>query len=267
MVNRSLHTTPGEIIHSTTVLFIIVNCMRGVNILTFAASSCTYLSTFTSWQMYDREGLAKPSNLDHSKVTRYNFAFFQTNADGDIWGTDDYADPIVLYGEIDWNWLPGQPSSYCSWTKPGQPPYCQGHRYETGLIYQAHKASVEVYISIGGWTLSNTFSSLAKSSTARKQFAQNCVMLIETYDIDGIDIDWEYPGYAEHMGTPADTQNYSLLLQEIRNALGELGRRKGRVYGLTAALPCSPDLMNNIEIGEVSYILTELNLMTYDFYG
>lgn len=69
------------------------------------------------------------------------------------------------------------------------------------------------------------------------------------------------------MGTPADTQNYSLLLQEIRNALGELGRRKGRVYGLTAALPCSPDLMNNIEIGEVSYILTELNLMTYDFYG
>jgi hypothetical protein len=53
--------------------------------------------------MYDREGLAKPSNLDHSKVTRYNFAFFQTNKNGDIWGTDDYADPIVLYGEINWN--------------------------------------------------------------------------------------------------------------------------------------------------------------------
>ena len=58
--------------------------------------------------MYDRNNLAKPTNLDHSKVTRYNFAFFQTNAIGDIWGTDDYADPILLYGEMDWSWVAGQ---------------------------------------------------------------------------------------------------------------------------------------------------------------
>ena len=217
--------------------------------------------------MYDRSNLAKPSNLDHSKVTRYNFAFFQTNRNGDIWGTDGYTDSKALYGEVNWNLLPGQGGTYCTWVSAGQPPLCQGHRYETGLIYQAHKAGVEVYISIGGWTLSNTFPAMAKSLTSRKTFAANCVKLIETYDIDGIDIDWEYPGYADHMGTPEDKQNFTLLLQEIRNALDALGSKKGRVYGLTAALPCGPNHMDNIEIGAVSKILTELNLMTYDMYG
>jgi chitinase len=108
---------------------------------------------------------------------------------------------------------------------------------------------------------------MAKSPTSRANFAANCVKLIETYDFDGIDIDWEYPGYAEHNGTPEDTQNYSLLLQEIRTALDALGKKNGRVYGLTAALPCGPDLVDNIQIDVVSKILSELNLMTYDFYG
>jgi hypothetical protein len=34
---------------------------------------------------------------------------------------------------------------------------------------------------------------------------------------------WEYPGYADHMGTPEDTVNYSLFLKEIRM---DWGRRQ-----------------------------------------
>jgi len=56
------------------------------------------------------------------------------------------------------------------------------------LIYQAHNAGVEVYPSIGGWTLSGPFSELAASAESRKRFAENCVKLIEAYDFDGIDI-------------------------------------------------------------------------------
>jgi len=47
---------------------------------------------------------------------------------------------------------------------------------------------VEVYPSIGGWTLSGPFSELAASAESRKRFAENCVKLIEAYDFDGIDI-------------------------------------------------------------------------------
>ena len=49
--------------------------------------SKTIIAYYASWQWYDRDGLAAPKNLDHSKVTRYNFAFFQINTQGDIWGT------------------------------------------------------------------------------------------------------------------------------------------------------------------------------------
>ncbi len=87
--------------------------------------------------------------------------------------------------------------------------------------------------------------------------------LVEDYDFDGIDIDWEYPGYAEHMGTPDDKENYSLLLHDIRQELDTLGEKNDRFYGLTAALPCGTSNMNNIEVQTVSQYLTEFNLMTY----
>ena len=78
---------------------------------------------------------------------------------------------------------------------------------------------------------------------------------------------WEYPGYKDHMGTPADTVNYSLFLAEIKNALTQLGTKTGKTYGLTAALPCGGDNIANIQVDVVSKILDELNLMTYDFHG
>ena len=149
----------------------------------------TIIAYYASWQWYDRNGLAKPENLDHSKVSRYNFAFFQINEQGQIWGTDSWADPIVLFGEFDWMAVPG--TGHCSWDSPDEPPVCAGHFYEGGLIHQAHSAGVEVYPSIGGWTLSDPFPTLAANPTARATFAANCVELIKAYDFDGIDIDWE----------------------------------------------------------------------------
>ncbi|KAL3817553.1 hypothetical protein ACHAXA_010572, partial [Cyclostephanos tholiformis] len=148
----------------------------------------TVIAYYASWQWYDRDSEAKPSNLDHTKVTRYNFAFFQPNAKGDIFGTDSWADPNVLYGDQNWNPAPGDPL-YCSWNVAGKPPACSARKTETGLIEQAHADGVEVYPSIGGWTLSNLFPALAANPTARVAFANNCVKLIETYDFDGIDIE------------------------------------------------------------------------------
>ncbi len=57
----------------------------------------TIIGYYASWQWYDRAKLAKPQNMDFSKVQRVNFAFFQTNESGDIWGTDSWADPNLLF--------------------------------------------------------------------------------------------------------------------------------------------------------------------------
>ena len=57
------------------------------------------------------------------------------------------------------------------------------------------------------------FATIAASPTARTNFVNNVVNFAKVNGLDGIDIDWEYPGYAEHYGSAADTQNYSLLLR------------------------------------------------------
>lgn len=43
--------------------------------------------------------------------------------------------------------------------------------------------------------------------------------------------DWEYPGYAEHSGTPDDIVSYPLLMEELRRALDELEEETGKHYG------------------------------------
>merc|ERR1712190_404280 len=73
---------------------------------------------YASWQWYDRSGLAKPQNMDFSKVTIVNFAFFQPDTEGNLYGTDSWADPQVLFGPINWNPADDSesaPTYKCSW--------------------------------------------------------------------------------------------------------------------------------------------------------
>ncbi|KAL3809554.1 hypothetical protein ACHAXA_001828 [Cyclostephanos tholiformis] len=225
----------------------------------------TIVGYYASWQWYDRSGKAAPENMDFTKLQRVNFAFFQTDITGAVWGTDSWADPIVLFGPYNWNPTEGT-EQRCSWDSPTVKA-CNNHFEEKGLIHLVKAAGAEIYPSIGGWTLSDAFPTMAADDSARANFAQNCVNLIVEYGFDGIDIDWEYPGYVDHSGTPQDRDNFNLLLSDVRSALDELGAQTGKFYGLTAALPCGPDHIANMDISHVSGTLSQLNLMSYDFHG
>lgn len=124
-----------------------------------------------------------------SSLDERNFAFFQTDRQGNIWGTDTWADPNILYGPFDWNPPPDAPT-YCSWRSATERT-CNAHRSEEGLIHLAHAAGAEVYPSLGGWSLSDPFPAMAADGEARRNFVEKCVELIEEYGFDGLDIDWE----------------------------------------------------------------------------
>lgn len=74
-------------------------------------------------------------------------------------------------------------------------------------------------------------------------------------------IDAFYPK-TDHSGTPSDRENFTKLLQAVKAALEMLTRETGKDYGLTAALPCDPDKMDDIEVGKLTSILSEFNLMS-----
>lgn len=81
---------------------------------------------------------------------------------------------------------------------------------------------LKVLLSIGGWGSGN-FSEMAADSALRWSFAQDCAAKVSEFGLDGIDIDWEYPttGVAKISFSENDTENYTLMMRDIRAAIGE----------------------------------------------
>ena len=83
------------------------------------------------------------------------------------------------------------------------------------------KPDLKVLLSIGGWG-SGRFSEMAANDEYRRAFAVDCERVVEEFALDGIDIDWEYPtsSMANISSSPDDTENFTLLMQDIRAAIG-----------------------------------------------
>ncbi len=204
---------------------------------------------YPGWQWYDRSHAVSPSTIKYHNYTILNYAFFSPKPDGWIVQTADsiWGDPILLEGEMNWS--------------------TNQRDITTSIPYKAHQAGIKIMPSIGGWTLSENFSTIAASPTKRTLFAHSCNLLIKKYAFDGIDIDWEYPGYADHGGMPADKQNYTLLLRQVRDSLNSIQASVGKNLMLSVAVSAAPSNMVNVEWTNVSQIVDMINLMSYDFYG
>ncbi|MBQ6177061.1 MAG: hypothetical protein IJK29_07675 [Bacteroidales bacterium] len=83
---------------------------------------------------------------------------------------------------------------------------------------------LKVMLMIGGWGgHADGFSEMAKSDAKRTEFCKSVKELIDKHKLDGVDIDWEYPTVSADNETgcdPMDTQNFNLVLRELRETLG-----------------------------------------------
>ncbi len=228
------------------VLFILVNFIN----VALAQTPCReVVGYYPGWQWYDRTQAVNPNTIKYEKYTILNYAFFSPKPDGWIVQTADsiWGDPILLEGQMNWS--------------------TNTRDITTSIPYKAHQAGIKIMPSIGGWTLSDNFSAIAASPTKRTLFAHSCNVLIRKYKFDGIDLDWEYPGYADHGGTPADKQNFTLLLRQVRDSLTSIEVQQNKTLMLTIAVGASPSNMNNVEWANITPIVDIINLMSYDFYG
>lgn len=67
------------------------------------------------------------------------------------------------------------------------------------------------------------FSEMARDKKKRKAFVKDVKNVIDSYGLDGVDLDWEFPTTTNggHTATPQDDKNYVTLVKDLRKALGK----------------------------------------------
>lgn len=197
---------------------------------------------YPEWAVY-RNPSFKPSDINPELVTHINYAFAKIDTSGNVLLFDEWG--AVGY-RSDWQ---------------TEKPYWGNFRQLTELK-QKHP-HLKTLISIGGWTLSDPFSVMAANPSARRHFVEKSIEFCRRYNFDGIDIDWEYPGYAEHSGRPEDSHNFTLLMAELYAA----AKAQNPPLLVTFAGPAGPHHMNNIELDHIHQYVDWVNVMAYDFHG
>ncbi|KAI8968352.1 glycoside hydrolase superfamily [Mycotypha africana] len=143
---------------------------------------------FPNW-LYGRY---TPSMIDFSKYTHIYYAFaIQNTATTPTWSDSGLFDDYVQYG------FPK-------------------------LVSLAHAAGTKVTVSVGGWSGSTQFSTMAASASNRAAWIKWNVDFITKYGTDGVDIDWEYPdniGAGCNAVNANDVPNLQTLVKELRAAL------------------------------------------------
>lgn len=127
----------------------------------------------------------------------------------------------------------------------------------------------KLIVSVGGGSWSNNFSDMAITPNGRQLFIASAISFIKKYQLDGLDVDWEYPCLKgnNNLLRKEDKQTYTLLLKELRNAMDSMGQALNKHYILSTAIPCFHVFYENVEIEKVHPYLDFINLMCYDFYG
>ncbi|KAL2152192.1 hypothetical protein VTH82DRAFT_5376 [Thermothelomyces myriococcoides] len=123
-------------------------------------------------------------------------------------------------------------------------------------------------LSFGGWDFSTSrdtyfiFREGVKPAN-RLKMASNLANFIKEHDLDGIDIDWEYPGAPDlppdDPGKEEDGPNYLAFLAILKNLL------PGKSVSITA--PASYWYLKQFPIKEISRIVDYIVYMTYDLHG
>lgn len=182
--------------------------------------------------VFPQDAALQPGQIDAHRLTRVNYAFANIKAGRMVTGfASDAANFAFLTG-----------------LRKGNPDFT-------------------VLVSVGGWLWSTNFSDVSLTAESRRVFIHSVMEFLQRYDLDGLDIDWEYPGMAGsgHPFRAVDKQNLTQLLKELRKQFDEESSKSGRRLYLTIAAGSSDDYLAHTEMKKVQRYVDTVNLMAYDY--
>ncbi|XP_037049722.1 chitinase A1-like [Bradysia coprophila] len=137
------------------------------------------------------------------------------------------------------------------------------------LVAKAHQEGVKVSLSVGGYTGSVHFSEMVSRIDRRLIFTTALTSLILQYDLDGIDIVWQYPGRKSISCNPVDkandAKNLLILLREIRLAFNVAFLLSPKL--LTLGVRVEPFDVNDTpmtDVSEFAKVVDFISVMAYD---
>lgn len=127
---------------------------------------------------------------------------------------------------------------------------------------------LKILVSIGGWTHSKGFSDAVLTSESRKKLTASGIDFLLKFQLDGLDFDWEYPGYPgdNNPYRPEDKENFVAMLKSFREALDSVGNLNGKHYLNTIASGGFREYLEANNLAEAQKYLDFINIMAYDFY-
>lgn len=127
---------------------------------------------------------------------------------------------------------------------------------------------LKILVSIGGWTHSKGFSDAVLTAEGRKKLTDSGIGFLLKYNLDGLDFDWEYPGYPgdNNPYRPEDKENFVAMLKSFREAMDSIGNVNGKHYLSTIATGGFRGYLEVNDMAEAQKYLDFINIMAYDFY-
>jgi chitinase len=183
--------------------------------------------------VFPQNSVLQPGQIDAQRLTRINYAFANIDKGRMVTGFDHDAENFSFL-----------------------------------LSLKKENPSLTVLVSVGGWLWSTNFSDISVTSKTRAVFIDSVMEFLTQYKLDGLDIDWEFPGDpgAGHPFREEDKQNFTLLLKELRARFTrETAKTHRRLY-LTFAAGASDDFLVHTEMAKAQQYVDTVNLMCYDYY-
>jgi chitinase len=127
----------------------------------------------------------------------------------------------------------------------------------TNLVSKGHAAGIRVNISLGGAGTDAEFAAICNNNTFRTRMIDSTANFIKKYNLDGLDLDWEFPADANQI------LQLEALLMDFRIKFDQMENTYGRHIELTVATNGTDYFGKTLNTTATSY-LDYINIMSYD---